>query len=56
MAARTGNRPVVRIGRIVSQQLRQRGSSGLVHGGSQCGLDGFHVEPAVVAAFLENNL
>src|ERR1039457_4190156 len=31
--ARTGNRPVVLIRRIVAQQLRQRGGSGLVHGG-----------------------
>jgi hypothetical protein len=46
---------VVLIRRIVSQQLRQRGSASLVHGGSHSGLDGFQIEPAVVAALLKNN-
>ena len=47
---------MVRAGRIISQELRQRGSSGLVHGGSHRGLDSFHVEPAFIAALPENNL
>ncbi len=55
MAAHTGNRPVIRIRRLVSQQLRQRGSPGLMHSGSQSGLDCFQIESAVAAALLENN-
>jgi hypothetical protein len=55
VAAWAGNRPVVRIGRIVLQQLCERGSPGLVHGGSQSSLDRFQIEPAVVAALLKNN-
>jgi hypothetical protein len=45
---------VVRIRRIVSQQLRQRGSSGLVQGGSHSSLDRFQIEPTVAAALLKN--
>jgi hypothetical protein len=55
VAARTGNRPVIGIRRIVSQQLGQRGSPGLMQGGSQSGFDRFQVESAVVVALLENN-
>ena len=46
---------MVRIRRIVSQQLGQRASPGLMHGGSQSALDGFQVESAVVAALLKNH-
>jgi hypothetical protein len=46
---------VERISRIVLQQLRQRGSSGLVHGGSHSGLDRFQIEPTVIATLLKNN-
>jgi hypothetical protein len=46
---------VVRVGRVVSQQLSQRGSPGLVHGGSQRAPDGFQIEPAILAALLKNH-
>src|ERR1039458_2062359 len=55
MAARTGNRPVVLIGRIILQQLRQRSSPSLVHSGSQSDLHRFQVEPAVVTPLLKSN-
>ena len=47
---------MVGIRRIVSQQLGQRGSPGLVHGGAQSDFDRFQVEPAVAAALLKNNV
>jgi len=41
---------------LISQQLRQCGGSGLVHGGPHSGLDRFQIESAVVvAALLKNN-
>jgi hypothetical protein len=46
---------VVRIRQIVSQQLCQCGSPGLVHGGSQSGLDRFQIEPAIIASLLKDN-
>jgi hypothetical protein len=46
---------VVRIWWIVSQQLGQRGSPGLMHGGSQSGFHRFQVESAVAVALLKNN-
>jgi hypothetical protein len=55
MSARTGYGAAIRIRRIVSQQLRQRGSPGLVHGGSQGGLDRFQIERDTIAALLKNN-
>jgi hypothetical protein len=54
VSAGTGNRPVVRIRRIVSQQLGQRRSPDLMHGGSQSGFDRFQVESAVLASPQEN--
>ena len=39
---------MVRIGRIVAQQFGQHGSPGLVHGGSQSGLDRLQIAAAVV--------
>src|SRR5882672_12460114 len=56
VAARTGNRPLVGIRRIVSQQLRQRGSPRVVHGGSHRRLDRFQIEPTFAATLLKNNL
>src|ERR1022692_2482608 len=53
--ARTGNRPVVLIRRIIAQQLRQRGSSGLVHGGSHSGLDRIQIVAAAGAVLLKNH-
>ena len=35
--------------------MGQRGSPGLMHGGSQSGLDRFQIELAIVAAVLKNN-
>ena len=46
---------MVCIRRIVSQQLRQGARSGLMHGGSHRGLNGFQIEPAMVATLLKNN-
>jgi hypothetical protein len=46
---------VVRIWRIVSQQLCQRASPGLMQGGPQSGLDRLQIEPTVVVALLKNN-
>ena len=54
MAARTRNRPLVRIRRIVLQQLRQRASPGLVHGGANNRFDGFEVQAAGLAAILKD--
>jgi hypothetical protein len=55
VSAGTGNRAAVRIRRIVSQQLSQRGSPGLVYGGSQCGFDRIQIEPAILVSLLKNN-
>ena len=55
MSARTGYRAAVGIRRIVSQQLRQRTSSGLVYSRSQSSLDGFQIERAATTALLKNN-
>jgi hypothetical protein len=55
VAARTGNRPLVRIRRIILQQLCQRGGPGLMHGCSHSRLDRFQIEPTVAAALLKNN-
>jgi hypothetical protein len=41
MAARTGELPQFPVGRIKLQQLSQRGSPGLVQGGTNRHLDGF---------------
>lgn len=54
MAAGTGNRSLALIGRIVLQQFGQRGSSGLMHGGADCGFDGFEVEAAGPPAILKD--
>jgi hypothetical protein len=55
MTAGTGKRAVFRIRRIVLQQLRQRGSSRLVHGGADGGLDCFQVQAAGLAAILKDD-
>ena len=46
---------MIHIRRIVSQQLRQGASAGLMHGGSHGSLDCLQIEPAVAMALLENN-
>jgi hypothetical protein len=56
MTAGTGNRPLIRSGRIVSQQFRQRGSSSLMHGRADHGFDRFQVEVAGLAAILKDGL
>ena len=45
---------MVLIRRIVAQQLRQRGGSGLVHGGPHSGLDRIQIVAAAGAALLKN--
>jgi len=55
MTARTGKRAVFRIGRIVLQQLRQRRSPGLMHGGADGGFDCFQVQAAGLAAVLKDD-
>src|SRR5882724_6292159 len=55
IAARTGNRSVVLIRRIVLQQLRQRSSPSLVHSGADGGFDGFQVQAAGLAAVLKDD-
>src|ERR1700736_3577514 len=56
MTTRAGKRAVFRIRWIVLQQLGQRRSPGLVHGGSQSDFDRFQVEPAIAAALLKNHV
>ena len=55
VAARTGNGPVVVIRWIVAQELCERGSSRLVHGGSQGGLYRLQIEPPLVTSLVKNN-
>ena len=44
VATRASDRPVVRIRRFELQQLRQSGGSGMVHGGTNRGLDCFQID------------
>src|SRR6266496_3287510 len=55
MAARTRNRSVILIRRIVLQQLRQRRGPSLVHGGADGGFDGVQVKAAEFGAALKDN-
>jgi hypothetical protein len=55
MAARTGDRSVVLLGRGVLQELRQRSSPRLVHRGADGGFDGFQVQAAGLAAVLKDD-
>ena len=56
MAAGTGDRPLALIRRIVLQQLRQRGSPGLMHRRADDGFDGFQVEATGPAAILKDSV
>src|SRR2546425_7308145 len=55
MTARTGNRPVILIRRIILQQLSQGAGSRLVHGRSDGGFHRFQIESAVVASTILKN-
>ena len=46
---------MVLLRRIVLQQLRQRGSSGLVHRGANGGFDRFQIQTATLAAVLKDD-
>ena len=56
IAARTGNRSVVLIRRIVLQQFRQRRSPSLMHGGADGSFDRFQVKAAGLAAVLKDDV
>ncbi len=54
LAARTGNRPPILIRRIVSQQLRQRSGSSLMHRRANDCLDSLEVQTARLSAVLKD--
>jgi len=55
MTASTGNRPVVFIRRIVLQQLGERRSSRMVHGGADGRFDVIQIKAASLVVLLKDD-